>query len=40
LIDPRKRKATIYTATESSPVEDGILRTQNPDLEVALSDLF
>jgi Uma2 family endonuclease len=40
LIDSRKRKATIYTATESSPVEDGILRTQNPDLLVPLADLF
>jgi Uma2 family endonuclease len=40
LIDPRNRKATIYTATEALPMVDGILRTQNPDLEVPLSDLF
>lgn len=40
LIDPRKRTATVYTATEVLPVSDGVLRTQNPDLEVPLSDLF
>jgi Uma2 family endonuclease len=40
LIDPRKRTATIYTAREVSPVDDGILRTQNPDLAVSLADLF
>jgi len=32
--------ATSYTASEALPVDDGILRTQNPDLNVALSDLF
>jgi len=40
LIDPRRRTATSYTASEALPVDDGILRTQNPDLNVALSDLF
>jgi Uma2 family endonuclease len=40
LIDPRKRTATIYTATEALPVNDGILRTKDPDLQVALADLF
>jgi Uma2 family endonuclease len=40
LIDPRKRKAIVYTAMESLPVDDGILRTHNPDLQVSLSDLF
>jgi Uma2 family endonuclease len=40
LIDPRKRTATIYTASESLAVTDGILRTQNPNLEVPLADLF
>jgi Uma2 family endonuclease len=40
LIDPRKRKATIYSATEIIPVDDGVLRTQDPDLVVSLADLF
>jgi len=40
LIDPRKRKATIYSATEIFPVDDGVLRTQDPDLVVSLADLF
>jgi Uma2 family endonuclease len=40
LIDPRKRTATVYTANEVLPVTDGVLRTQNPDLAVPLSDLF
>jgi len=40
LIDPRKRKATVYSATEVFSVDDGMLRTQNPDLVVPLADLF
>jgi len=40
LIDPRKRTATIYTASESMAVTDRVLRTQNPNLEVPLADLF
>ena len=40
LIDPRKQKATIYTATDVLSVDDGILRTQNPDIAVPLSELF
>jgi Uma2 family endonuclease len=40
LIDPRKRTATVYTANEMRPVSDGVLRTQNPDIAVPLSDLF
>jgi|SRR5450432_1388552 len=40
LINPRKRTAIIYTAKESLAVTDGVLRTQNPNLEVPLADLF
>ena len=40
VIDPRRRKATIYTTTEALSVDDGLLRTQNPDLVVPLADLF
>src|SRR5262249_52095478 len=37
VIDPRRRKATVYTATDSSVPEDGILRTQNPDIALPLA---
>jgi Uma2 family endonuclease len=40
VIDPRKRSATVYTANEVLPVSDGILRAQNPDIALPLSDLF
>jgi Uma2 family endonuclease len=40
VIDPRKRKATVYTATDSYTPEDGVLRTQNPDIALPLADLF
>lgn len=40
LIDPRKRSAFVYTAKEALPVDDGILRTSNPDIAVPLADLF
>ena len=40
VIDPRKRTATVYTAKEVYSPEDGVLRTQNPDIAVPLSDLF
>jgi Uma2 family endonuclease len=40
VIDPRDRTATVYTASEAKPVNDGILRTQNPDIALPLADLF
>lgn len=40
LIDPLKRTATVYTAKEILPVNDGVLRTRNPDLAVPLSEIF
>jgi hypothetical protein len=30
----------MYTATEVLKPDDGVLRTRNPDLAVALSELF
>ena len=39
-IDPVKRTATIHTNKEILPVNDGILRTWNPDFAVPLADLF
>ena len=40
LIDPRKRTATVYTATAAIPLDDGVLRTANPEFAVRLIDLF
>ena len=40
VIDPRKRKATVYTAADSYSPEDGILRTENPEIALPLADLF
>jgi Uma2 family endonuclease len=40
VIDPRDRTAAVYTASEAKPVNDGILRTQNPDIALPLSELF
>jgi Uma2 family endonuclease len=40
VIDPRKRSGTVYTESEVRPANDGILRTQNPDIALPLADLF
>ena len=40
VIDPRNRTATVYTESEVRPANDGILRTQNPDIALPLADLF
>jgi Uma2 family endonuclease len=40
VIDPRKRPATVYTAADSYSPEDGILRTENPEIALPLADLF
>ena len=40
VIDPRKHEAFIYTATSMHAVEDGVLRTSDPDIAVPLSTLF
>jgi Uma2 family endonuclease len=39
-MNPRGRTAIIYTSTASSSLEDGILRTQNPDIALPLAELF
>jgi Uma2 family endonuclease len=40
LIDPSRRTATVYTATDFDWPADGILRTQNPDIALPLAELF
>jgi Uma2 family endonuclease len=40
VVDPRKREAFIYTAASMHAVEDGMLRTSDPDIAVPLSALF
>ena len=40
VINPQTRQAWIHTAEGAQEIKDGLLRTQNPTLEVPLSDLF
>ncbi len=40
LLNPRNRRAFIYTAAEIREVKDGILRTSDPDLAVPVAELF
>ena len=40
VIDPRTREAFIYAATGMHAVEDGILRTSNPDIAVPLAEIL
>ncbi|MDP2999930.1 MAG: Uma2 family endonuclease [Bryobacterales bacterium] len=40
LVDPSSRRAWIYTADAISEVKDGVLRTQQPDIEVPLAEIF
>jgi Uma2 family endonuclease len=39
ILNPRTRRAFIYTADGMREAKDGILRTQNPDIEVPLAAL-
>jgi Uma2 family endonuclease len=39
LVDPRKRRAFIYTSEGVQEVKDGILHTANPDIRVSLAEL-
>jgi Uma2 family endonuclease len=39
LINPRKRRAFIYTSEAVREVKDGILQTSNPDIRVDLAEL-
>ena len=40
VIDPRRRDAIVYTTSGTHVVEDGILRTSDPDIAVPLSEVF
>jgi Uma2 family endonuclease len=40
LINPRSRRAYIYTSEGSREARDGVLRTENPDITIPLADLF
>ena len=40
VIDPQTRQAWIYTSVARREVQDGVLRTENPDIRIALDDLF
>ena len=40
VIDPQTHKAWIYTAQGMSEVNDGVLRTQKPEITVPLVELF
>jgi len=40
LLDPRTRRAWIYTAAGVQEVKDGMLRTVDPAIEVPLAELF
>jgi Uma2 family endonuclease len=40
LIDPEARRADVYTASAIYEVKDGVLRTEDPAIEVPLADLF
>lgn len=39
-IDPRTRRAFIYASDGAREAKDGILRTQNPNLELPLPEVF
>ena len=40
IINPRTREAFIHTASGMHAVEDGILRTSDPDVEIALAEVL
>ena len=40
ILDPKSKKATVYTEMESYEVTSGSLRTQNPTIEIPLSEIF
>ena len=40
VLNPRNRRAWVYTKDGSREVKDGVLRTENPALAVPLSELF
>jgi Uma2 family endonuclease len=40
LLDPRTKRAYIYSGSGIEEVKDGLLRTQNPEIVVPLAELF
>ena len=40
VIDPWTRRAWVYSADGAREVKDGVLRTENPVMEIPLADLF
>jgi len=40
VINPRNRRAWVYTTDGSREIKDGLLRTKNPDLAIPLAELF
>jgi Uma2 family endonuclease len=40
LIDPERRRADVYTASAIYEAKDGVLRTEDPAIEVPLAELF
>src|SRR5271154_1951771 len=40
VINPRTRRAWVYTTDGSREVKDGVLRTTDPDLAIRLAELF
>jgi len=40
VIDPQERRADVYTPSRIYEVKDGMLRTENPAVEIPLAELF
>jgi len=40
VIDPLRREAVVYTTSATDVVDDGILRTSDPDIAVPLAEVF
>jgi hypothetical protein len=40
VLDPLSKRAFCYTPGEMREVQDGVLRTNNPDIAVPLADAF
>lgn len=40
ILDPRTRRGYIYTSERMQEAKDGVMRTWDPDIELALSEIF
>jgi Uma2 family endonuclease len=40
VLDPKKKLALVFTATEDGRVAEGALRTENPAIEIPLTEIF